>query len=161
MPASVRYYSVTDQATTGFTADAITVFPGGRAGITADGGFAVSLVNATGGASVKGTPVVAGSVAGSVIKSPTGSIYPIGMIYEDGIANGAACWVVVAGIAQVLLDATANATPQMFVGTSDTTAGTAYVSGEPPAASKHDQECGHTVGNGSAGWLVNAVVHWR
>lgn len=92
--------------------DMVLAFPGGRSGITVEGGFAVRMLNQTGGASVKGTVVEpqSGAVENRGVKAITADDPDlVGVIYESGIADGSLMWVVVSGMAQILLqDSTAG-----------------------------------------------------
>ena len=72
--------------------------------ITPEGGYAVKLTNKTGAPSVKG------QIVG--IKTGTNNAFDLtavdatcnlGVVYESGVADAAECWVVVGGIAQVLM----------------------------------------------------------
>lgn len=68
------------------------------------GGIMVRLTNKTGANSVKGTVVYADPAVDNAFEiNPTSGDMPFGVVYDNGIADGAECWVVVAGIAEVLL----------------------------------------------------------
>jgi len=72
--------------------------------ITPEGGFAVRLTNKSGAVSVKGQIVShKGTVARAFDLTAVGANHCLGVVYESGIADGAECWVVVSGIAQVLM----------------------------------------------------------
>ena len=72
--------------------------------ITPEGGFAVRLTNKTGAVSVKGQIVShKGTVARAFDLTAVDANHCLGVVYESGIADGAECWVVVSGIAQVLM----------------------------------------------------------
>jgi hypothetical protein len=95
----------------------------GEWGITADGGFYSTYTNRTGASSVKGTIVVSSTNYDSAVETaPVSSDMPIGVIYDNGIANGSPVKVVVGGRAQVLLQNTVSSTRGYWCGTS-TTAG--------------------------------------
>ncbi len=93
---------------------------GAKFKITQEGGYAIKLTNKTGTASVKGTLVDISSTVDSafVLSSDTNSA--IGTVYENGIADGSECWVVVAGIAPFLLAATETATRGQYINASVT-----------------------------------------
>ena len=78
---------------------------------TPEGGLAIKFVNKTGAASVKGTLLEAGTVVDDSVQV-VGIDDPdcIGVIYEDGIADGELVWVVTHGKADVLLEDTAAST---------------------------------------------------
>lgn len=72
--------------------------------ITPEGGFAVRLTNKSGAVSVKGQIVShKGTVARAFDRTAVDANHCLGVVYESGIADAAECWVVVAGIAQVLM----------------------------------------------------------
>ena len=72
--------------------------------ITPEGGYAVKLTNKTGAPSVKGQIVShEGTVANAFGLTAVGANHCLGVVYESGIEDAAECWVVVSGIAQVLM----------------------------------------------------------
>lgn len=72
--------------------------------ITPEGGYAVKLTNKTGAPSVKGQIVShKGTVARAFDLTAVDANHCLGVVYESGIADAAECWVVVSGIAQVLM----------------------------------------------------------
>jgi hypothetical protein len=73
-------------------------------GFTPIGGLYVTLINNTGNVSVKGTVVSASSSGKGAVSFATLTTYPIGVICEDGKANGESVKVVIAGIAEILLE---------------------------------------------------------
>lgn len=140
----------------------------GKVAFTPEGGIAVKMTNKT-GVSVKGTIVTSygSAVDNACVPSPTaatGGDRPFGVMYEAGIADGASCWVVVAGIADVLLATTLTSTtvlPGYVVMASTATAGRADCHVDPNS-STHDRECGHFLEAKSGGnQLVKVVLHFR
>lgn len=76
---------------------------GPKAKFTAEGGFAVKLVNKTGAESVKGTIVsLSTGTDNAFALSAVDSSGCVGVVYESGKADAAECWVVVKGIAETL-----------------------------------------------------------
>jgi len=72
--------------------------------ITPEGGFAVRLTNESGAVTVKGQIVShKGTVARAFDLTAVDANHCLGVVYESGIEEAAECWVVVAGIAQVLM----------------------------------------------------------
>ena len=72
--------------------------------ITPEGGFAVRLTNKSGAVSVKGQIVSHnGTVANAFGLTAVNATHCLGVVYEPGVEDGAECWVVVSGIAQVLM----------------------------------------------------------
>jgi hypothetical protein len=92
--------------TTGTFSGAVTGlnFSTAKAKITAEGGLAIQLTNETGGVTVKGQIVShKGTVANAFDLTAVDANHCLGVVYESGIEDAAECWVVVAGIAQVLM----------------------------------------------------------
>lgn len=72
--------------------------------MTPEGGFAVRLTNKTGAASIRGTIVgVKAAVGNAFDLTAIDANYNLGVVDESGVADGAECWVVVSGIASVLM----------------------------------------------------------
>jgi hypothetical protein len=74
-----------------------------RAKFTPEGGLAVLLTNKTGAASVKGTVVTTGAVVDNSFEVQAAEYEAAGIVYDSGVADGSDCWVVVSGIAEVLM----------------------------------------------------------
>jgi hypothetical protein len=134
--------------------------------ITPEGGAAVRLINKTGAASVKGTVIQVSSTTDLAFqKAVTSAIDPIGVVYEDGVADGGLCLVVVAGFADVLLEDSTAATRGYWVKTSTTVAGRAdATTASPPGADvSHWQEVGHALQSVTAGSdkLCRIAVHFN
>ena len=72
--------------------------------ITPEGGFAVRLTNESGAVTRKGQIVShKGTVARAFDLTAVDANHCLGVVYESGIEDAAECWVVVSGIAQVLM----------------------------------------------------------
>ena len=72
--------------------------------ITPEGGYAVKLTNKTGAPSVKGQIVgIKTGTDNAFDLTAVDATYNLGVVYESGVADAAECWVVVGGIAQVLM----------------------------------------------------------
>lgn len=137
--------------------------------LTTEGGYAVRLLNKTGAASVKGT-IVAGhtAVADAVMVAPIDSKTAFGIMYDDGIADGSLCWVVVAGIATVLLKDSTATTAGNWVVVSDTAGRANATAVSPPGgelidAAYHFGEIGHSIQTVTAGTNKTArmVIHFN
>jgi hypothetical protein len=78
--------------------------------ITPEGGLAVKMTNRTGSSSVKGTIVSCSTSYDNAFKIATNlELTVIGIVYSSGVADGSECWVVINGIAEVLMkDSTAS-----------------------------------------------------
>lgn len=132
--------------------------------ITPEGGYAISLTNKTGSASVKGTVVSTSSTTDNAFTTnPIDGDMPFGVVYEAGVADGSACWVVVSGIADVLIVNGQAATRGYIAYSSATTAGHVDLSATVPATSTHNREVGHTLETKSSGTnvLIKCVLHFN
>jgi hypothetical protein len=143
---------------------------GAAARFTEEGGLAVQLINKTGAATIKGTLVEVDSTvdrAFSVV--PADAIDCIGSVYEDGIADGELAWVVVSGIADVLLEDGTATTRDYWVKVSDTVAGRADGSNAAPpggtvgALEDHMSEIGHSLESKGSGTdvLARILLHFN
>jgi hypothetical protein len=125
--------------------------------------------NLTGGVSVKGEVVTAGSaVNNSVTKIVVDIPNPIGVFYESGIADGAEAWVVVSGIADVYF--VGNTTRGHIARGFLTADGASYVAGQalseayptsPFASDKHFYEIGHVLEARAGAGLAKCVLHFN
>lgn len=131
--------------------------------MTNEGGLAIRLINDTGAPSIKGTIVDAGSIDFSFSVEGINGINPIGVVYEDAIADGNFVWIVISGLAQVLLQDGLASSVGNWCGTSSVAIGRVQASISPPAAPTHDQEVGHFVESKISGVDVLAfvVLHYR
>lgn len=134
--------------------------------VTPDGGYAVKKTNATGAASIKGTVLTPSSVtAGGVDVASADAYNSVGIMYSDGVADGGDVWVVVSGMAYVLIKDGTAAILNGWVEVSDV-AGRANASGavpSPPTDSNHFQEIGHCDQAVEAGTdqLARIYVHFN
>lgn len=104
----------------------------GDSGFTSLGGYYETFINDTGADSIKGTIVVASlSTYDAVDIAPGSSQMAVGVIYEDGVANGLPVKVVVSGKAEVLLRSGQNSHFGYWCGVSDV-AGRMYQLSSPP-----------------------------
>lgn len=134
--------------------------------VTADGGFAVPMINKTGAPSVKGTPVTASAEEDNAFKVETSQYAVIGYVYEDGIADGEECLIVKSGKAKVLLEDDTTATRGHLIRASITQLG--RVNSVVPAegigaqtTADHFKEAGHCLEDNPGGvdQLVLASLH--
>jgi len=124
----------------------------------------VKIVNKTGANSVKGMVVAVSTVTdNSFMVNPIDGDFPMGIVYEDGIADGQETWVTVSGKAQVLLvDAVATTRGYIMV-SSSTTAGRVDTTLAIPTPVVHFREIGHVLESKTAGTnvLVWAIIHFN
>jgi hypothetical protein len=92
------------------------------------------------------------------------SMNPCGVVYEAGIADDAECWVVVAGIAEVLLQDSTSTVRTYWMRTSTTVAGRADGTNQyPPTDAAHWAQIGYALETKSAGTgvLCKAILHFN
>ena len=145
------------------------IFGDNHIGITELGGIAVKLNNGSGAPSVKGTIVKADVNADDSFDiAAAGEPQPIGIVYDDGIADGSECWVIIYGIADVLLKDTTASVHGNWVYTSDV-AGRADATllvppgGGIPELDIHMGEVGHAIESiaGGADVLARVCLHFN
>lgn len=128
--------------------------------LTSTGGYAVQLTNKTGG----------DTVAGQLISPSTGTADAfgtagadsddvIGIVLDAGIADGSEAWVVVAGIANVLMDAGGSGIGDRVI--SSSTAGSADVWNTGGAVATHFQEIGHCIETRVGAGLAKCILHFN
>lgn len=129
--------------------------------ITPEGGYAVKLINRTGHASVKGEIVKASTTTdGEAVLVASSDPMPIGCVYNAGVAEGSAIWVVVAGIAEVLYDASGTTRGNLVV-TSATAGRADGTLSTPPETTVYWQKIGHALASASANSLGKIIMHFN
>jgi len=138
---------------------------------TPDGGFAIRLLNGTGVPSVRGSVVSVDRAAeGGFVLAPADSFDPFGVVYENGAAAGQPTWVVVGGIAHVLLEDGTAAVHGNWVKVSASAPGRAYAEASTPPVTglleqivDHFREVGHCLQSRIAGVgvLSRCVLHFN
>lgn len=136
--------------------------------LTPSGGVAIRMTNKTGAASVKGTVVTLDTTADNAVKNIVVDVLnPIGVIYEDGIADGSEVWVVTSGKAEVYFigSTTRGHLARGFVNTDS-----GYVAGQvlseaipiaPFGTDKHFYEIGHVASSRTGEGLAWVVLHFN
>lgn len=129
---------------------------------TPEGGLALRLINRTGAASVRGEIVKASTSIKGFGLAAANEDFPIGVVYDSGVANLAPCRVGVGGSVQVLMKNTVGTTVGDILYVSDT-AGRAQSSSTLPAAASIYRTIGHALETVSGGTnvLVWAVLHFN
>jgi len=150
---------------TGAVSGASGAFTGAVAGpkakLTAEGGLAVKLTNKTGAASIKGTIVGVDSAAGNAFDlTAIDANYNLGVVYESGVDDGAECWVVVIGIAEVLMknDATLGQQCRIPLNT-DTGEVAGYAMADAQAATASVYKIGDILETKTADTLCKVLLH--
>jgi len=137
--------------------------------ITPIGGICIRLLNKTGAASVLGTIVQADTVIDNAFKvCGVDGVMPIAVVYQAGVADGSLCWIVIYGIAQVLLkDATAS-TKGYWVYVSDAAGRADATLAAPPGGGipeldVHMGEIGHCIESKGADTdvLAKVILHFN
>jgi len=140
----------------------VTVTTAGTVKVTELGGVAVKFQNQTGAASIAGTVVALSTAADRAVEAAAAGAYnAVGVIYEGGVAVGGDVWVVVTGIARVLIDDSTAAIRNGFAVTG-ATAGRINASGavpSPPTDAEHFKEIGHCMESITAGTDQLALVN--
>jgi len=114
--------------------------------LTAEGGLATYMINATGAPSVKGTLIEASSaVDHGFILCGVGDDDPVGIVYDGGIADGQPCLVVVSGFAECLIEAGSTIQRRYWGRTPTATPGRVDLSNVIGGGSvaEHFKECAH------------------
>jgi hypothetical protein len=124
----------------------------------------ITLINKTGSASVTGTVVSAStSTNNAFMVNPLNGDMPIGVVLDNGIADGQPCRIVVSGVAEVLVVNNTATTRGHIAYSSGTTSGRVDTSASVPASTTHFREIGHTLESKSSGSnvLVKCVLHFN
>ena len=133
--------------------------------ITVEGGLAILLTNKTGAPTVKGSVVEPDTTTDEAFKLSVADSYSaIGVVYQDGIVDGAACWVVIVGIAEVLIKDGTTATRGYWVGTADAIGRVDITNANPPGlVDAHFRELGHCIQSKASGTdvLAKVVLHFN
>jgi len=139
-----------------------------KAKITPEGGYAIKLTNRSGGALTKGRVVECDSANDdSFTTAAAGTDHPIGVVYDTSIADDAEGWIVISGIADVLLEDNVASTRDWWMGASTTEAGYAETSAASPGFTQgHFDEIGHCIQSvaatgGGTHILARCVLHFN
>jgi len=138
-----------------------------RVALSPEGGVLVKLTNRTGATSVKGSVLSLSTAYDSAVTLQIEEFDAAGIMYDSGVADGAECWVVVSGVADVLLKEGTAATRGSWSRCADTD-GRAVVTTPPSglgtvALSDHFKEVGHCLETKAAGTnvLAKLVIHFN
>jgi hypothetical protein len=144
-----------------------TKLPAKKFFATPEGGIAIRLINDTGAVSVKGTVLEPSSTVDNAIKlTDNNDVDPVGIMYENGIADGAECWVIISGIAEVLYGTavtrgTFARVPIIADGVASGRAVAEALPTPPFATDKHFQEIGHPIETIAAPGLAKTILHFN
>ena len=128
--------------------------------LTAIGGVAARLTNKTGGNTVAGQLVITSAAADDAFTTAgANGDNMIGIVLDAGIADGSEAWVVMGGIADVLIDAGGSAAGDRLI--SSATAGSADVWNVGGAVATHFLEVGHCLETRVGAGLARCAIHFN
>ena len=133
--------------------------------VTPEGGVAIRMINGTGAPSVKGSVVSVSTTSDNQFVLQSNELDSIGVVYESDIANEQYCWIVVSGLADVLLeDSTSSTRGHLAIGSpvDGRFASISFPSSNPVVA-EHFKEIGHVLESKTSGTnvLVRCVLHFN
>jgi len=135
--------------------------------VTPEGGIAIKMINATGANSVKGSVLSIDTVVERGVRLQVVEYDCIGIMYSDGVANGEDIWVVISGVAEVLLEDGIAGTIDYWTFAADVD-GRADMLAQPPggtitAIDNHFKEIGHCIETVASGTdvLCKIVTHFN
>ena len=128
-------------------------------------GLAVKMINNTGVATVKGTLVSTGGDIDNQFILENNEFDCMGVVYEAGVADGQAAWIIIQGVAEVLFKDTIAAVRGYIAIAADTDgrATNVEVPTSNPVVAEHFKEIGHVLESKDAGTdiLVKVVLHFN
>ena len=128
--------------------------------ISAIGGQCIKLTNKTGSNSVAGQLVKADTIQDDAANTQAANgDNTIGIVLEAGVSDGSEMWVVISGIANVLIDAGGCARGDRMI--SSATAGSADVWNVGGAVATHFLEIGHCIETRVGAGLARCVLHFN
>ncbi len=130
--------------------------------LTAIGGIAIKLTNKTGGNTVAGqlVNVYTATAIDDAFKTVSASDENIiGIVLDAGISDGSEAWIVVNGIADVLMDAGGSARGDRIISSATAGSGDAWNVGG--AVATHFQEVGHCIETRGGAGLARCVLHFN
>lgn len=131
-----------------------------KSGNSVIGGFCIKLTNKTGGNTIAGQLVIASTgTADAFATAGVSSDGIIGIILEAGVADGSEAWIVVSGIADVLIDAGGSTIGDRMIASA--TAGSADVWNVGGAVATHFLEIGHCIETRAGAGLARCVLHFN
>ncbi len=137
----------------------VDVMVGSKGRLTPLGGLAILLTNKSGAVSVAGDVIQShATIADAVIVADASATNVFGAFYESGIADGSSAWIVVAGKADIHMDAGGCSVQDRII--TSATAGRGDVS-NAPAVAVHFQEIGHAIEAAAANANALCVIHFN
>lgn len=147
--------------------DIVIIHPNGKVGLTGTGGLCIKLTNVTNTSTTKGNLVSPSTSSANSFELSINDYDSMGVVYESGIAHGQDAWVVVSGIADVLV--TNSSSYGGWVRSQGLTqAGKGLIDSSPESISAlstqlHFKEVGHSFQTAASGsnYLVRTVIHFN
>ncbi len=133
-----------------------------KSGHSATGGFCIKLTNKTGGNTVAGELVkvyTATAIDDAFATQDANGDNTIGVVLEAGKSDGSEAWIVVSGIADVLMDSGGSARGDRII--SSATAGSGDVWNVGGAVATHFLEIGHCIETRTGAGLARCVLHFN
>ena len=131
-----------------------------KSGMTAIGGIAIKLTNKTGSNTVAGQLVQTDTTTNDAFAtSAANADDTIGIVVDAGIADGSEAWIVVSGIADVLMDSGGSTRGDRIIASA--TAGSADVWNVGGAVATHFLEIGHCIETRAGAGLARCILHFN
>ncbi len=131
-----------------------------KSGMSAIGGICIKMTNKTGSNTVAGQLVQTDTTTNDAFAtSGANSDDTIGIVLEAGVSDGSQAWVVISGIADVLMDGGGSTRGDRII--SSATAGSGLVWNVGGAVATHFQEIGHCIETRGGAGLARCVLHFN
>ena len=131
-----------------------------KSGMTAIGGIAIKLTNKTGSNTVAGQLVQTDTTTNDAFAtSAANADDTIGIVVDAGIADGSEAWIIISGIADVLMDSGGSTRGDRII--ASTTAGSGLTWNVGGAVATHFQEIGHCIETRVGAGLARCVLHFN
>jgi len=169
LASEIAIYDSADRFTATNVEDAIIELCDNKARISPIGGVMIKLTNKTGAPSVKGSVVSASTTTDNAFQLQSNEFDSIGIVYDNGVADGQACYVVISGVAEVLLTNGTASTRGYWV-IADAVDGRANATQPVPIPGNttaehtlHFKEIGHCLESKVAGTnvLAKCIIHFN
>ena len=131
-----------------------------KSGHTAIGGIAIKLTNKTGSNTVAGQLVKVDTTTNDAFNTQDANgDNTVGIVLDAGVANNLEAWIIISGIADVLIDAGGSARGDRLI--SSATAGSADVWNVGGAVATHFLEIGHCIETRGGAGLARCILHFN
>lgn len=131
-----------------------------KSSMTAIGGFAIKLTNKTGTTTVAGQLVQADTTTDFAFATAASAADDVvGIVLDAGVGDGSEAWVVVSGMADVLVDSGGCTRGDRLI--ASTTSGSAEVWNTGGAVATHFLEIGHCIETVVGTGLARCILHFN